>query len=194
MALAGGQETPCILHMSNTLVIAEAEKYPVKHPHNVSAKHKRGKSWKIKNSANRIFIDGLSGMAQDCYHAWWEPSWNSVHADRRQVHRGLYIVVIRAKKLTGAGIGIGEPPQICRAAVCKPRFRSSCGHDRRCLCQTIIGRHHPHGRRCSPQQVWGTLGALFVAAYLAVKWRVCSRENQGRYPGKFPLPPTQQVL
>ena len=64
---------------------------------------------KVKKLCNRIFIDGLSGMAQGLFATLLVGTILEQVGTLIGGSIGAYIIVVAtvAKKLTGAGIGIG---------------------------------------------------------------------------------------
>lgn len=123
---------------------------------------------KVKKLCNRIFIDGLSGMAQGLFATLLVGTILEQVGNLIGGTIGAYIIVVAtvAKKLTGAGIGIGvaskfkEPPLVTVSAAAAGMIGA--------YAKTIIGGTILSEGIFTLAGVGEPLGA-FVAAYLAVE-------------------------
>lgn len=123
---------------------------------------------KVKKLCNRIFIDGLSGMAQGLFATLLVGTILEQVGTLIGGSIGAYIIVVAtvAKKLTGAGIGIGvaskfkEPPLVTVSAAAAGMIGA--------YAKTIIGGTILTEGVFTLAGVGEPLGA-FVAAYLAVE-------------------------
>ena len=82
---------------------------------------------KVKKLCNRIFIDGLSGMAQGLFATLLVGTILEQVGTLIGGSIGAYIIVVAtvAKKLTGAGIGIGVAS----------KFKEDVYKRQKCKCQ-----------------------------------------------------------
>lgn len=123
---------------------------------------------KMKKLANRIFIDGLSGMAQGLFATLLVGTILEQIGNLIGGSLGAYMIVVAtvAKKLTGAGIGIGvaskfkEPPLVTVSAAVAGMIGA--------YAKAIIGGTLLADGVFTLAGVGEPLGA-FVAAYLAVE-------------------------